>query len=92
MRQFTQLHMPHPRRRAPYRQHTAYFGVQQAFPQYGLADHAGGAEDKDVHEVFLSKLAGELGVRCMVIGLPRCCAAKKPEQPLQATTTTLKYK
>ena len=46
---FTQLGMPHPGRAAPDRQHVRDTGVDQAFAQHALPDHAGGAEQDDLH-------------------------------------------
>ena len=54
VRDFLELGVLHARRVPPDRQHAPDIGVEQAFPQDPLTDHAGGAEEDDVQAAILA--------------------------------------
>src|SRR6185503_2532188 len=54
VRDFLKLGVLHARRGPADRQHTPDIGVEQAFPQDSLTDHAGGAEEDDVQAAILA--------------------------------------
>ena len=62
-----------PGRAAPDREHAFYAGIEQAFAQHALPDHAGGAEQDDFHPLIhplMNASRSALIVAASVVGMP----------------------
>jgi hypothetical protein len=66
---FTQFCMRLPGRAAPDREHALDIRVEQAFAQHALPDHAGGAEQDDLHDLMKASRSA-LIVAASVVGMP----------------------
>src|ERR1700681_2964283 len=66
---FMQLGVLHPGRAAPDHQHALDAGVDKAFAQHALPDHAGGAEQNDLHDLMKASRSA-LIVAASVVGMP----------------------
>ena len=66
---FTQPGVLHPARAAPDRQHLGDPGVDKAFAQHALPDHAGGAEQDHFHD-RMNASRSALMVAASVVGMP----------------------
>ena len=66
---FAQLGVLLSGRAAPDREHALDAGIEQAFAQHALPDHAGGAEQDDFHDLMNASRSA-LMVAASVVGMP----------------------
>src|SRR5712671_3325976 len=67
--EFAQFWMAPPGRAAPDREHAFNAGINQAFAQDALPDHAGAAEQDDFHDLMNASRSA-LIVAASVVGMP----------------------